>query len=407
VTDTRDADALVWRRTHGDWPPGYTPSAQNGEQGDGYDAAAYDALATGHGTPLREQLPFSMLTLGELGRLVDAAPPARYVVRHLLVDSDYGVIGASKKFGKTFVAGDLAVNVAAGGCVLGAWPVDHPGVVLLFAGEGGRRKLVRRGRAIAAFYGHDLAALPVYVHERSPKLGDLAQVERLRLTIEQHCPRLVILDPSYLALAGADTRNLASIGALLERAQIICQDAGAALVLTHHWNKTGTGASADRFTGAGFAEWGRVLISGEVRSSRTDALTKRSSVLCKLEIIGDELADTEITFRRDVWVDDPDDLASPMHYRVQLVDAGDLPDEADLDLADDTKLKPSTKRVLVVLRRAAPAWLDAHGIGDKLADGSFPLKSRTIYEACKALVELDLAVVSGGTNGIVTTWAAK
>lgn len=349
---------------------------------------------------------FEMLTLGEMGVLVDAAPAANYVVRPILVEADYGVIGATKKAGKSWFVLDVAVNVAAGGNVLGVWPVDSSGTVLLFAGEGGRRKIVRRGRAVAGFYGLDFDALTVYVRERAPKLADLAQVEVLRATVAQYRPRLVIIDPAYLALTGADTKNLASMGELLERVQLICQEYGGALLVSHHWNKNGTGVSADRFTGAGFAEWGRVLISAEVRSSSSDAVTKSSTVLLRMEIVGDELADTGITFRRQVWADDPNDLTSAMHYEIAIIDEADLPTSDDLGLPGGVKLKPSAMRVLAVLRSVSPSWLDAKGIGDRLAMSGHPLRSNTIYEAARVLVAHNLAHTSGNGATIVTTWAA-
>jgi hypothetical protein len=288
--------------------------------------------------------PFPATRIGELVRLVDAMPTPRFVIRRLLVEADYGVLGAEKKFGKTFASGDAAVNVAAGGSFLGAFPVDVAGTVLLFAGEGGRRKIVRRCRAIAAHYGHTLDDLPLYVYERAPKLADLTQVARLRATVEQCKPVLIIVDPAYLSLAGAETSNLAAMGVLLERAQLIAQDAGSALILTHHWNKTGQGSGADRFTGSGMAEWGRVLISGSTLSRNTDQATGRTTNVCRLEIIGDEIADTGVTFRRQVWVDDPDDLASPMHYHVELID--DDPG----GILDAPGMKPAAVRVLRILR---------------------------------------------------------
>ena len=52
--------------------------------------------------------------------------------------------------------------------------------------------------------------MPVYVYECAPELVGLDQVERLRLTVDRH--RRSVIDPSYLASAGAATKNLASMG---------------------------------------------------------------------------------------------------------------------------------------------------------------------------------------------------
>jgi 5S rRNA maturation endonuclease (ribonuclease M5) len=348
--------------------------------------------------------PFPVLSIGEMARRVDAAPPAKFIVRRLLVEGDYGVMGATKKFGKTFAMGDLAVTVAAGGSFLGQYPVDRAGPVLLFAGEGGQRKIVRRCRAIAAHHGIVLDDLPLYVYERAPKLADLEQVARLAATVEQIRPVLVIVDPAYLAVSGAETYSLTSMGTLLERAQLICQSAGSGLIVSHHWNKTGQGSTADRFTGSGWAEWGRVLISGSTLSTNHDTATGRTNTVCKLEVIGDEIGDTEILYRREVWVDDPDDLASPMHYVVTAVDPGEVPrnSSATGELAG---MAPAAVRVLGVLRGRA-AWLDYQQIGDELAETGIPLKKRTILDAGQALVGAGFANESGGVGGVRKTFRA-
>jgi hypothetical protein len=364
---------------------------------DGHKSRFHDLV---YGAATTADAAFPTRRIGELAAIVDAAPAPRFVVRRLLVEADYGVVGAEKKFGKTFAMGDLAVNVAAGGSFLGHYAVDRAGPVLLFAGEGGRRKIVRRCRAIAGHYGIALDDLELHVYERAPKLADAAQVEMLRATVEVVAPVLVIVDPAYLSLAGAETSNLAAMGVLLERAQIICQDAGSALLLSHHWNKTGSGTTAARFTGAGLAEWGRVLISGSTLSRNTDTETQATTAVCKLEIIGDELADIEISYRRRVWVDDPDDLASPMHYEVGVVD-----DETPAAPEDAPGMKPAAARVLRILR-ATGVWLDYVQIGDALANEGHPLKKRTILEAGQALVAEGLAEEDGGLGAIRKTFRA-
>lgn len=348
--------------------------------------------------------PFPAMRIGEMAALVDAAPTPRFVIRRLLVEGDYGVLAAEKKFGKSLAMADAAVNVAAGGSFLGTHPVDVQGPVLLFAGEGGRRKIVRRTRAIAAFYDHDHDSLPLHVYERAPKLANAEQVERLALTVAAVQPVLTIIDPGYLAISGAETSNLTSMGTLLERAQIVAQDAGSALLISHHWNKTGQGTGADRFTGTGFAEWGRVLMSGSTLSNNTDKDTGMTTRVCKLEVTGDEIGDTEILYRRRVWVDDPNDLASAMHYDVQIVEAADA--NATAAPAEVAGLKPAARRVLEVLRARAGQWMDSVQIGDVLAQTGMPLQKRTILEAGQALVEKGLASESGGTATVRKTFTA-
>jgi len=150
---------------------------------------------------------------------VDAAGPRRYLVRGVWPAGSYGVHAAEMKAQKTWNALDLAVSVASGTSWLGAFPIDDPGPVLVFAGEGGEAAIVRRLRAICASRGLTAETLPIVVCSRAPHLSD---VEHLGLVAEQLTatrPRLVILDPLYLAARGASGSDLYAMGAVLERVQ--------------------------------------------------------------------------------------------------------------------------------------------------------------------------------------------
>jgi len=62
------------------------------------------------------------------------------------------MLAAEFKAGKTWAITDLAVSVASGTPWLGIFPVDAPGPVLLFAGEGGNARL-RDGSRPSASHG--------------------------------------------------------------------------------------------------------------------------------------------------------------------------------------------------------------------------------------------------------------
>jgi hypothetical protein len=92
-----------------------------------------------------------------------------------------------------------------------------------------------------------------------------------------------------------------------------------------HWNKTGEGRGAKRISGVGPGAWGRVLCSAAV-AHRTTSPDGASTVVLAFEVIGGELADTAFRVRRRVWAADPADLASPLHYTVEVL-ADDPPDD--------------------------------------------------------------------------------
>ena len=56
-------------------------------------------------------------------------------------------------------------------------------------------------------------------------------------------------------------------------------------------------------TGAGPAEWGRVLLAGDVISRYTDPATKATSVVIDLEVTGGEVADQRYRVTRTIRAD--------------------------------------------------------------------------------------------------------
>lgn len=263
--------------------------------------------------------------LGELISEVDAMPPPSYLVEGIIPQGDYGVMSADPKTGKTFLVMDLALSVASGTAWVGRFNVTNTGPVLIFVGEGGKRKIVRRMRAIARHKGipdHQLLALPIDVSERAPKLMDQEHVDELTEKVLNLRPKLVIIDPLYLAMSGANAASLSEMGSLLEKAQHVAQSVGASLIISHH-NKKGSGDTHTedtpmmRTSGVGINEWGRFLISIVKQRRRIiDYDLGKSEVMSKWYVIGDEVPDSEYIFTMHVHTDDRNDLSSKMHYSI-------------------------------------------------------------------------------------------
>jgi hypothetical protein len=189
----------------------------------------------------------------------------RWLIKGLCPADAYGVLAAQEKAGKTWAALDLAVSVATGRPWLDHFACPSPGPVLVFLGEGGERATVRRIEAIATAKGVDPDQLAdrLRLCFRVPRLAALGaglELTAIQAELQAHPAALVVLDPLYLAAAGASGSNLYDMGAVLQAIQAVCQHAGCALVVTH-WNKTGDGRGADRISGAGPAAWARVICS--------------------------------------------------------------------------------------------------------------------------------------------------
>jgi hypothetical protein len=177
----------------------------------------------------------------------------------------------------------------------------------------------------------------------------------------------------------------------------VCQHAGAALVVVTHWNKTGEGRGAKRISGVGPGAWGRVLASAGV-AHRTTTPDGASTVVLAVEVIGGELADLAFRVRRTVRAEDPADLASPLHYAVEV-----LPDDPGED-GPASDLKPSRRWVLQALRDGGAMQTVAQ-LGDRTAADGHQLKARTIQEA---LNDLEAAGLAAGTDpgaGLARYWS--
>lgn len=178
----------------------------------------------------------------------------------------------------------------------------------------------------------------------------------------EHWPAdLIIGEPFYLMGRGVGRGQLNEIGAVLYASQEVAQDAGSALLLGDHWNKGGEGIGAQRITGTGMHEWGRVLINGIVTDQQTDLAKRATSVDVRWDVAG-ELADFGFKIRRQVRPEDPNDPASPLLYSCRFLGEHD----------------PSTTSVLSEEANALLRELRAQG-----ANESRPAKSNDIRIAAK------------------------
>jgi AAA domain len=341
--------------------------------------------------------------LGAVLDRVDHAGPPGWLVEGLWPADAYGVLAAEDKAGKTWAILDLAVSVAAGHSWLGAYRCPQAGRVLVFLGEGNQRAIVRRLRAICAHKHLQVEELAARIRLcfRVPRLTSGADLTAVAGELAASPAALVILDPLYLAVgtagAGAD---LYAMGAVLSAIQGVCQQAGAALVVVTHWNKTGEGRGAKRISGVGPGAWGRVLASAAV-AHRTTSPDGASTVVLAFEVIGGELADTAFRVRRRVWAEDPTDLASPLHYTVEVL--ADEPPAGD-DADDSRELLPSRRLVLTALRAGGPMQT-VKQLGDHTAAQGHQLKKRTIQEALTELEERGLAVGTDAASGLARYWS--
>jgi hypothetical protein len=104
-------------------------------------------------------------------------------------------------------------------------------------------------------------------------------------------------------------------------------------------------------SGAGPAEWGRVLIGAQVISRHTDPDTKETRVLTELEAIGGSIADDKFRIFRKIRAEDPNDLDSLLHYSVEVITTDDdAATEPGDPRATADSLTPAQKKLLEAIR---------------------------------------------------------
>jgi hypothetical protein len=341
---------------------------------------------------------------GEVSARVAAAGEPRWLIQGLWPADAYGVLAAQEKAGKTWAALDLAVSVATGQPWLDHYACPTPGPVLAFLGEGGERATVRRIEAIATSKGVDPNQLAdrLRLCFRVPRLAAASagsELTAIQTELAAHPAALVVLDPLYLAAAGASGANLYDMGAVLQAIQGVCQHAGCALLVGTHWNKTGEGRGPDRISGAGPAAWARVICSIAVHYCGSDP-DGASTVLLGVELIGGELADTRFRLRRRIRSEDPADLSAPLSYAVEVL-ADDDPEDLDPAAA---ALSKSRQWVLTALRTGGDLQT-VKQLGDRLAQAGHPLKPRTIQTALAELEAVGLAAGSEEGSGRARYWS--
>lgn len=161
----------------------------------------------------------------------------RWLVRDLWARAAVGIVGGAPKCCKSWFALDLAVSVASGTPCLGQFEVEESGPTLVFLAEDSLPDVRARLSAIAASRALDFPGLAVDVITESMVRVDLAQHrERLVRTLEQHRPRLLLLDP-LVRLHRLDENSAQEISGLLGFLREIQRSFDCAVVLVHHASK--------------------------------------------------------------------------------------------------------------------------------------------------------------------------
>jgi len=167
----------------------------------------------------------------------------RWLVDGLWSEQAVGIVGGEPKCCKSFLALDLAVAVASGAPALRRYEVPARGPVLLFAAEDGLSEVRERLEGIAHAADVSFAALDVHVITAPTVRLDVAEDRaRLRRTVEDLRPKLLVLDP-FVRLHQRDENAAGEVAPLLAYLRELQRELATAVLLVHHARK---GAAAAR-----------------------------------------------------------------------------------------------------------------------------------------------------------------
>ena len=194
--------------------------------------------------------------------LMKAEFDIRFLVDGILVAGQPCILAGPKKTLKTSVSIDLAVSLAFGGYFLGEFKAPEAVRVGIMTGESGLATIQETVQRICIAAGLDPQTLiSLIITDRIPQLESHDHLEALQSFIQQYQLEVLIVDPLYLAMSGADAGNVFAQGRLLRRISELAQAEGVTLILCHHAKKNRAEPYAqpelDDIAWAGFSEFAR------------------------------------------------------------------------------------------------------------------------------------------------------
>lgn len=195
---------------------------------------------------------WDMASVGDFGPLLHK--PINWILPGIIPEGGCGLIVAAPKVGKTRIAMEMALGLAAGDRPLGI-NSRKPQPVGFFSLEDGEylfaERLAASMRGPRARYhwdGHIVPqgkqlrweppqALSLLTHFSSVDLTTPEDQQRLLETIQKHELRLVVIDTLSMAIGKANVSDQKEMYAVLKPLKEIAQATGCAVMLIHHTRK--------------------------------------------------------------------------------------------------------------------------------------------------------------------------
>ena len=194
----------------------------------------------------------------------------KWLVEGLWLASGVGFLAGGPKLGKTHLAVEIAVAVAAKDKVLGH-PARISGPVLFYGAEDHLADLRQRFEGLTTMRGLDIDRLAVDLLDvPSLRLEREDDLLRLRATVERSKPRLLVLDP-FIRIARIDENSAQDVSTILSELRALQRDFGVAVLVVHHTRKSP--AAHPNLTMRGSSDFAAWSDSNLLLTRRRDSLT--------------------------------------------------------------------------------------------------------------------------------------
>ncbi len=181
--------------------------------------------------------PPPALPVTKASELPVCLPEHAWLIHDLWADQAVGIVGGEPKCGKSFLALDMAVAVAAGVPCLRRFPTAQAGPVLLYAAEDALHVVRTRLEGICGAAAVTLADLPIHVITAPTLRLDRAEDrQQLQTTVAILRPVLLVLDP-FVRLHRIDENASSEVAPLLAYLRELQRRFALAVVLVHHARK--------------------------------------------------------------------------------------------------------------------------------------------------------------------------
>jgi hypothetical protein len=160
-----------------------------------------------------------------------------WLIQSVWASSAVGIIGGAPKCCKSWFGLDMAVSVASGTPCLDCYEVHDKGAAMVFLAEDALSSVRSRIDALCSHRNLDIGHLDLYVITAPALRLDLTTDQnRLKATLEEVRPRLLVLDP-LVRLHRLDENSASDISKLLGFLRELQRTYNCAIVLVHHASK--------------------------------------------------------------------------------------------------------------------------------------------------------------------------